>query len=408
MDPEWQKMVSATFQLPHHDHPEEAHTGHVYTIQLNGKWLVSGSADKTIRVWDLETRRLRGTPLIGHSQSVLCLQFDPSEKEDLIISGSVDASIVVWRFSTGQPLRTIPNAHEESILDLRFNQRYLVTGSKDRTVKIWNRHELSPLNQDYPRIKNGPHTSVPSYIVDLSSVEPSLIEAELANGSIQTLEPYTHLATLQAHSAAVNAVDIQEDLLISASGDRAIYVWSVATGQCLRRLDGPERGLACIQSDGKHVVSGSSDNSLRIHNVETGVEMDVLRGHSNVVRSLQVDFEGVLNAALNKSDQARQHFEDGNKWNRIVSGSYDQSIIIWKKDTHGNWSVEHTLRMDDIDASFPNFDSGTRVTSIDSDQRADPEQQDPILRVFKVRFDAKRLACCSQDSRIFCWEFARQ
>lgn len=383
----WQKGKYTNFQLPHPNYPHEAHTECVYTIQFQGKWLVSGSRDKTLRVWDLETRRLRGKPLVGHSQSVLCLQFDPSEDEDVIISGSSDSSVIVWRFSTGQKLHVIPMAHEESVLNLRFDKRYLVTCSKDKRIKIWNRQTLTPLDEDYPQIVQGTGARYPSYIIDTTTMEPSFLEAKIANGQVKTLNPYTHLMTLEGHAAAVNAIQISGDLIVSASGDRLIRVWSVKTGKNLRVLPGHQKGIACVQFDSKRIVSGSSDNSVRIYDLMTGAEVAVLLGHANLVRTVQAGFGDAPGSDQDDIVQAKQaemefvqslenhstaedmhqlrrlrHGEGsssrttigsklppgggGSKWGRIVSGSYDESIIIWRKDARGHWVVGQTLRQE--------------------------------------------------------------
>lgn len=383
----WQKGRYVNFQLPHPSFPQEAHTECVYTIQFYGKWLVSGSRDKTLRIWDLETRRLRGKPLVGHSQSVLCLQFDPRDEEDVIISGSSDSSVIVWRFSTGQKLHVMPSAHEESVLNLRFDKRYLVTCSKDKKIKVWSRSALQPLDEDYPKVTGGTGARFPSYIIDTTKVDPSFIEAKLANGNIKALKPYTLLMTLEGHAAAVNAIQINGNLIVSASGDRLIRVWDVKTGQCLRVLPGHQKGIACVQFDSKRIVSGSSDNSVRIYDLATGAEVAVLMGHSNLVRTVQAGFGDTPGSEQDDVAKARaaeleymQNLESGaivedrnymrrvrhgevgssrpamgsklppggggSKWGRIVSGSYDESILIWKKDAEGNWVIGQTLRQE--------------------------------------------------------------
>lgn len=388
LEENWQKARFTNFQLPHPKYPQEAHTECVYTIQFCGKWLVSGSRDKTLRVWDLETRRLRGKPLIGHSQSVLCLQFDPTEEEDVIISGSSDSSVIVWKFSTGQRLHVIPSAHEESVLNLKFDRRYLVTCSKDKKIKIWNRHTLTPLDQDYPRPAEHTNAKVPSYIIDLNSIDISILEARIANGHIKSLQPYTHLMTLEGHAAAVNAIQISGDLIVSASGDRLIRVWNAVTGVCLRVIPGHQKGIACVQFDSKRIVSGSSDDSVRIFDPMTSAEVAVLKGHTNLVRTVQAGFGDAPGSEEDDRMKAREAersyiadlesgkvVEDrqymrrlrngdegssrtamgsnlppgggGSKWGRIVSGSYDESIIIWKKDLKGNWVIGHVLRQHD-------------------------------------------------------------
>lgn len=410
----WLRGRFTNFQLPHPDYPQEAHTECVYTIQFYGKWLVSGSRDKTLRIWDLETRRLRGKPLVGHSQSVLCLQFDPTEEEDTIISGSSDSSIIVWKFSTGQKLQTIPSAHEESVLNLRFDHRYLVTCSKDKKIKVWNRKALSPGDPDYPTARPGPNCKIPNYIIDLTDVEISMLEDRLASGAYKSLKPFSHLMTFVGHSAAVNAIQIEDDKIVSASGDRHIRIWNVKTGSCPRLIPGHNKGIACVQYDGVRVVSGSSDNTVRIYDPITSSEVAVLVGHTNLVRTVQAGFGDIpgsedeyLEAARNAENELSQKFQSGalsddrqfgrrlrnnefgssrvtfgsklppggggSKWARIVSGSYDESIIIWKKDARGNWIVGQTLKQDESFHANIETDTAAQSTRRQRRLRTRPE-----------------------------------
>ena len=393
LEDNWNKGRFTNFQLPHPAYPHEAHRECVYTIQFFGKWLVSGSRDKTLRVWDLETRRLRGAPLTGHSQSVLCLQFDPTEKEDVIISGSSDSNIIVWRFSTGQKVKEIQQAHRDPVLNLRFDHRYLVTCSKDKLIKVWNRYELSPLDKDYPKVSPASTAKMPAYIIDTSSMSPQQLENKLANRQIKMLQPYSLLMSLDGHNAAVNAIQIDQDQIVSASGDRLIKVWSVIDGRLISTLPGHQKGIACVQFDSKRIVSGSSDNTVRIYDHIKKCEVAVLRGHTNLVRTVQAGFGDLPHSEKAMANQARlaeaeyrravaageivhepigagrsaRDQQDplktpaqyltafgaalppgggGSQWGRIVSGSYDETIIIWKKDADGRWIQGQTLRQE--------------------------------------------------------------
>lgn len=392
LEENWNKGRFTNFQLPHPAYAHEAHRECVYTIQFFGKWLVSGSRDKTLRVWDLETRRLRGAPLTGHTQSVLCLQFDPTEKEDVIISGSSDTNIIVWRFSTGQKIKEILQAHRDPVLNLRFDHRYLVTCSKDKLIKIWNRYELSPLDKDYPKISPASTAKMPAYIIDTLAASPQQIEQKLANRQIKVLQPYSLLMSLDGHNAAVNAIQIDRDQIVSASGDRLIKVWSVLDGRLMSTLPGHQKGIACVQFDSKRIVSGSSDNTVRIYDHIKKCEVAVLRGHTNLVRTVQAGFGDLPHSEKAMANQARLAEAEyrravaageivhqttgagksardqqglktpaqyltafgaalppgggGSQWGRIVSGSYDETIIIWKKDADGRWIQGQTLRQE--------------------------------------------------------------
>jgi len=398
LEDNWVKGRYTNFQLPHPAHMDEAHAECVYAIQFIGNWLVSGSRDKTVRVWDLGTKRLWHRPLLGHKKSVLCLQFDPRPSEDIIVSGSSDKSVIVWRFSTGEKLHEISPAHDDSVLNLRFDSRYLVTCSKDKLIKVWNRRHLSPVDESYPKVHHGVGVTYPSYIVDTSEIPLPVLEAEIAKTHILTLAPYSLLMSLTGHAAAVNAIQLNNDEIVSASGDRQIKVWNIRNGICKRTLVGHDKGIACVQSDGKRIVSGSNDNTVRIFDHVSGAEVARLHGHSNLVRTVQAGFgdpPGSEEALRLEALAVDQEFWDaqrsgqvvdlgpaalrrtgyrqntagsrnprdinalgasippgggGSQWGKIVSGSYDESIIIWRKDSNGEWVVSQTLRQSDAAA----------------------------------------------------------
>ncbi|KAG0192231.1 hypothetical protein DFQ28_009805 [Apophysomyces sp. BC1034] len=234
----------------------DMHAEGIYCIQFDDDKIVSGSRDRSIKVWDMRTGECRKT-LIGHTASVLCLQFD----DEYIVSGSSDSTIVQWNIETGRVVKTLLG-HSESVLNLRFYKNRIVSCSKDRTVRIWD------------------------------------------------LETGRQLKTLRGHRAAVNAIQFRGNRVVSASGDRTIKLWDMDTGQCLRTFDSHSRGIACVEFDGDRIVSGSSDQTIKVWDAATGQDIHTLAGHMDLVRTLQLDPAS----------------------NRIVSGSYDGSLKVWSLD----------------------------------------------------------------------------
>lgn len=389
LEKNWHAGHFTNFRLPHPDYQDEAHTQCVYTIQFSESHLVSGSRDKTVRVWDLNTQRLRLPPLEGHTGSVLCLQFDERPDQDIIVSGGSDADVIIWRFSDGALLNRMESAHTESVLNLRFDNRYLVTCSKDKSIRVWNRQSLLPNHADYPDISKARNARYPDYIVNihdlLTGPGPEMPPA---------LKPYTLLMTLDGHSAAVNALQIHDYEVVSASGDRKIMLWNIKTGELTRVFNGHTKGIACIQYDGRRIVSGSSDNTVRIFDASTSAELATLDGHRNLVRTVQAEFGDMgmnadfLEAEARRNDarvrdrkarraQDRIAFgeplinlggpdsEDepdaapfvtgaklppgggGTRWSKIVSGSYDETLIVWRRDRNGRWYIAKELRQED-------------------------------------------------------------
>ncbi|KAK1760271.1 F-box/WD repeat-containing protein 1A [Echria macrotheca] len=397
LESNWELGKFTNFQLPHPDHPEEGHGECIYSLQYNEQYLVSGSRDRSLKVWDLETRRCLRT-LTKHRGSVLCLQFDSDPEEDIIVSGSSDSDVIIWRFSTGAEIQTLRTAHRESVLNVKFDKRILVTCSKDKTIKIFNRRPLRYGDLGYQEVDPVPKT-VKNYGYSLTMSPEDLPQTPA----------WTMIGCLEGHGAAVNAVQIHGREVVSASGDRHIKVWDWPTQSCTRTIVGHTKGIACVQYDGRRIVSGSSDNEVKVFDRQTGLEVASLRSHSNLVRTVQAGFgdlpysveddaaeakrvdieyfKALESGRLSDQDRPRpkgrrpgnagsRRPEDicaygaklppgggGGKYGRIVSGSYDTSIIIWRRDKEGIWKAQHHLKQEEAAVAAMRQSRSQRVTS---------------------------------------------
>ena len=105
------------------------HSGEVRCLHLEGNRLVSGSTDLTIKVWDLSTTSSWSSiacrvTMVGHTDTVRCVQMD--QAKDLVISGSYDTTLKLWELKTGNCVRSL-RGHQGPVLAIQvggFHKRF--------------------------------------------------------------------------------------------------------------------------------------------------------------------------------------------------------------------------------------------------------------------------------------------
>jgi len=100
-------------------------------------FLATGSRDKLIKIFDAREGKLI-TTLIGHDNWVREIVFHPNGK--YLLSTSDDKSLRIWDLMTGRCIKKITDAHEHFVSCIDFSEKYFVcaTGSVDETIKLWD------------------------------------------------------------------------------------------------------------------------------------------------------------------------------------------------------------------------------------------------------------------------------
>jgi serine/threonine protein kinase len=121
--------------------PEALLQGHENAVQAlavdpAGRWLASGSADSTVKLWNLETHDVRRT-LRGRGDFVSALGFAPDGST--LAAGSLDGSIKLWSATTWRGLRTLNN-HKARVTAIAFTpgSDVMASAAEDGTVRLRN------------------------------------------------------------------------------------------------------------------------------------------------------------------------------------------------------------------------------------------------------------------------------
>ncbi|KAI9328679.1 WD40-repeat-containing domain protein [Zopfochytrium polystomum] len=193
--------------------------------------IAAGAEDHVIRVWELFAP--------SHQRR------DESKSSD---TGSLSAATttshgVSARFSP--MLRFILRGHEQDVysLDWTYDGALLVSGSGDRTVRLWD-----------------------SATGKLSRL---IVNDELGGGSGNGMDEQTPSAAVDAGVTSVAVSPIDSGCIVTGSLDRAVRVWDARTGRLLERFEGHQDSVysVAISPNGRTVVSGSLDRTLKVWDV---------------------------------------------------------------------------------------------------------------------------------------------
>eukprot|EP00741_Cyanophora_paradoxa_P018442 tig00021070_g17805.t1 len=228
----------------------------------------------------------------------------------------------------------------------------------------------------------------------------SLLDANLAGADLRgavlmdcsvTLNP-----ALRGHEDYVNAVAITRDgkRAVSGSGDSTLRVWDLESGVELRRLAGHEDGVSsvAILPDGKRAVSGGSDKRLRVWDLESGAELRCLAGHEGSVSSVAI-------------------LPDGK---RAVSGSSDKTLRVWDLESgaelrrlagHEGRVTSVAISPDGKRAVSGSGDSTLRMWDLESgaELRCLEGHEDRVISV-AISPDGKRALSGSWDKTLRMWD----
>ena len=350
------------------------HTGPVTDISFShsGDQVLTASGDATAKLWDLDANRL-AADFLGHRGWVSTAAFSPDERT--VLTASQDGTARIWDAARGGPSEQLDAGPTPTSASFAADGSLLTVAAAH--VKLWDVDTRSPevvlpvptsavtdadISADGERILTASQDGVARILDRSGRQERSLAGAEPLNSASFSPDGQTVLITadggdarlwdlttgaprsLKGHTGDVMGGAFSPDgqLVVTAGGsDDTARVWRVATGEQLRVLRGHSNLVTSVDvsPDGKLAATGSSDNTARIWDLETGRTRVVLKGHRDTV------------SAVGFSPDGRY----------VVTGSYDGTARVWDVET-GEQLLE--LRGGASDTADPDGPTVQQLTNI--------------------------------------------
>jgi WD40 repeat protein len=281
-------------------HILKGHTATVWTVAVSrdGKRAVSGSDDKTARVWDLESGKELRSWNLGWNVHAVDITADGKQ------AAVGAATFALYDLEKDRLLKEVKPGAAISRLVLSADGAFALWGDWNGNVVLWDLKEWKQVRE----FKG--HTAV---IGGLAFVDKDTILTAAHDRTMRLWDLHggKELRRYEGHTEAIDNLALSPDgkHALTASWDRTVRLWDIKEGKEIRVFQGqtaPVVGVAFLPG-GKRFVTAGHDKTVRVWDVATGKEVRRYENHTDAVWKLAVTRDG----------------------RHVLSASQDHTIRVW-------------------------------------------------------------------------------
>ncbi|XP_018400635.1 PREDICTED: NACHT domain- and WD repeat-containing protein 1 [Cyphomyrmex costatus] len=215
-------------------------------------------------------------------QGVKLIEAAPSGQHVVIVPPQGDAQL--WHVMSGQLVHTFKgHSSPISCLAVTHQSQYLLTGSEDTSIIVWDMKDLVMKRR------------ICEHIAPVLTLTPALNNSVIVSGGEDSRIIATSLLTgevlmkVDHHRGPVTTirVDSAGEVLVSGSVDGTVCLWSLESFSLLNSITLPSPVIMLdVSADSVFLLAACEDQKLYLRSLATGTEIHTLRGHQGPVKSL--------------------------------------------------------------------------------------------------------------------------
>ncbi|CAK9172454.1 unnamed protein product [Ilex paraguariensis] len=285
------------------------------------QFLAVATSVEHVRVYDLASMSCSYV-LAGHTVIVLCLDTCVTRSgRTRIATGSKDNSVRLWD-SESKSCIGVGIGHTGAIGAIAFSKskrNFFVSGSSDRTLKVWSLDSLADDAEEASNLKA--KAVVAAHDKDINSLAVAPNDSLVCSGSqdrtacLWPLPDLVFLVALKGHKRGIWSVEFSpvDQCVITASGDKTIKIWAISDGSCLKTFEGHTSSVtrASFITRGTQFVSCGGDGLVKLWTVKTNECIATYDQHEDKIWALAI----------------------GRKTEMLATGGTDAVINLWHDST---------------------------------------------------------------------------
>ncbi|QRW15471.1 hypothetical protein RhiLY_14470 [Ceratobasidium sp. AG-Ba] len=266
-------------------------------ISSDGSIVISGHKDRAIRIWDVETGRAVLAPLDGVSHDIKLVGFSPDDTAIFCVSEG--GTIHKWDAKSGKSLLGPLQSNLTTISDIAFSPSgsTIAIGRRESWIYIWDSSTGETTTYPFGSTKGSVEQVrfLPDrqrlLLAGYRATEVICLVCDMETGG-------TASVAMQGHSNYVMGVTLSYDGCRAASGsrDHTVIVWDIETGQkAFNPLIGHSGPVSEVvfSSDDRHLISSSFDQTIRVWDMATGAALlGPLLGQPDMTVFIKISSDG--------------------------------------------------------------------------------------------------------------------